>query len=161
MSQQTINIPDGFELVQISETTFEIKKKQKQLPKTWEEFCKINSIIKEGESYITNFSEVTSMHRCCSRKPTTEKNMLPTKKDAEGILALIQLIQLRDYYNDGWRPDYTNHKELKYEIYYDAYVIQEYAQYRIPRVLAFKTPELRGEFLKNFKDLIEQAKDFI
>ena len=68
MSQQTINIPDGFELVQTSETTFEIKKKQKQFPKTWEEFCKINSIIKEGKSYITNVSEVASMHTCCPRK---------------------------------------------------------------------------------------------
>ena len=158
MPQQTINIPDGFELIKTSETTFEIKKKEKQLPKTWEEFCKINP-IKEGEAYICNISdiqEVISSQRHLSK----DKNFLPTRKDAEGILALMQLIQLRDYYNEGWRPDWTDDTD-KYAItrVYNRIGVNCYVHWN--HVLTFKTEELRYKFLENFKDLIEQAKDFI
>lgn len=158
--QQTINIPDGFELVQTSETTFEIKKKEKQLPKTWDEFCQINS-VKEGETYIDNFSNTVSMHTCFSRKSLTDRNLLPTKSDAKGILALIQLIQLCDCYNDGWKPNWTDNTHKPTIVRFLNDDIAKSSNTHESRVLTFKTSELRDKFLENFKDLIYQAKDFI
>ena len=158
MPQQTINIPDGFELVQTSEKTFEIKKKVEQLPKTWEEFCRFNPVKKE-EAYIANLSDIMS-GGSYPRKPTTEKNLLPTKSDAEGILALMQLIQLRDYYNEGWKPDWTDNTN-KPTICYSYNKVDDDSNIHRSRVLTFKTWELRDKFLENFKDLIKQAKDFI
>lgn len=90
-----------------------------------------------------------------------DQNLLPSKSDAEGILALIQLIQLRDCYNNGWKPDWENGQNAKYTIYCIANSIATGTNNTNLRVLSFKTRELRDEFLTNFEDLIETAKDFI
>ena len=157
--QQTINIPEGFELVQTSETTYEIKKKS-DLPKTWEEFCETHQ-TKTGECFIDKFSSVIDMREDTIRHTNWDKNLLPSKSDAEGILALMQLIQLRDCYNDGWKPDWKDAQSDKYTIrrYKDDIVIAINGTNN--HVLSFKTPNLRDMFLANFKDLIETAKDFI
>lgn len=157
MSQQTINIPDGFELVQTSKTTFEIKKKQKQLPKTWEEFCQIK-FLKKNEAYINTNS--TIMSTSGERNAHFDRNTLPTRKDAESILALIQLIQLREYYNDSWKPDWTDNTVKSTICYWNNHIVKSINPSR-SCVLVFKTEKLRDEFFENFKDLIEQAKDFI
>ena len=39
----------------------------------------------------------------------SDKNLIPNKQCAEAILALTQLLQLREFYRQGWKPspDYT------------------------------------------------------
>lgn len=157
--QQTINIPEGFELVQTSETTFEIKKKT-NLPKTWEEFCKTHN-IKTKECYVDTNSLIHNMTEEIRRDNEMDRNLLPSKSDAEGIIALMQLIQLRDCYNNGWKPDWENNKVYKYTIYYYINEIIVAENSNTHRILSFKTSELRDKFLANFKGLIEIAKDFI
>lgn len=158
MNQQTINIPEGFELVQTSETTFEIKKKI-NLPKTWKEFCKTH-IIEVGECFINGDSSIINMNRDV-RLADSDRNLLPSKSDAEGILALMQLIQLRDCYNDGWKPNWEDIQNAKYTIYCAKNNIITGTFSTIRRTLCFKTEELRDRFFINFKNLIELAKDFI
>ena len=41
---ETITIPEGYQLVKVSESEYKIVPKEKVLPKTWEEFCKIYKI---------------------------------------------------------------------------------------------------------------------
>lgn len=156
--QQTINIPEGFELIQTSETTFEIKEKKRKLPKTWKEFCDTHC-IKEGEAYIDNWGDIYAIESTDVGK-LRDSNLLPTISDAEGILALMQLIQLRDCYNDGWRADWDNNSGKYVITRVNNEIVKEF-YYRSHAILSFKSRDLQEEFYSNFKDLIEIAKDFI
>lgn len=127
--------------------------KERRLPKTWEEFCKINSRINNGY-FITADSLISEVHGI-SRRADLDKNVCPSKEIAEGILALIQLIQLRDYYNDGWKPTgycsaiyITNNS--------DPWIGVITVDSKSP--LAFKSADLAKEFANNFRDLIDKVK---
>ena len=151
---QVINIPDGFELKKVSETEYQIVPKERKLPKTWEEFCKINDRI-NNEYYITANSRINKSIDDLSRSAEADRNLCPSKEIAEGILALIQLIQLRDYYNDGWKPTgycsaiyITNNS--------DPWIGVITVDSKSP--LAFKSADLAKEFANNFKDLIDKVK---
>lgn len=132
------------------------------LPKTWEEFCETHPIIQENEAYINNCSKVIGYngYKGHIRVPERDKNIMPNKEVAESVLALCQLIQLRDCYNEGWKPDWCN-KEDKYVIYVSKGELVVKSLNSVQFVLTFKTETLRDEFFKNFKELIEVAKELI
>ena len=153
---QTIEIPEGFELKKVSDTEYKIVKKEKVLPKTWEEFCKLNP-IKKDEYFITSGCRIEASD-LGTRGLIIDKNLLPSKEKAEAILALCQLIQLRDCYNGDWKPDWNEGSDDKNVIVLrsgkfltETYTVTE-------KILVFKTKELRDEFFYNFKDLIEKLK---
>ena len=133
--------------------------KKKELPKTWKEFCE-NNPIGNKECYINSFSQIRIgdvKYENRRRENPYDDNLLPSKEYAEAMLALCKLIQLRDCYNDGWKPDWKDNSPK--------YIIKIYSELRIRDtsfrargLLAFKTQQLREEFYNNFKDLIEQAK---
>jgi hypothetical protein len=94
------------------------------------------------------------------RDPQTDKIVFPNEKTAQAVRALTQLIQLRDYYRQGWTPDWTD-DQSKYVIeYYDGNVYGETYTKR-SAVLSFQSPPVMLEFMKNFADLIEQAKELL
>lgn len=134
-----------------------IYKKEKELPKTWEEFCE-NNPIENKDCYINSFSQIRGSGRKGDmRENLYDANLLPSKEYAEAMLALCKLIQLRDCYNDGWEPDWKE-ESFKYVIkFYDERIYKD-TPLRYRDLLAFKTAELRDLFIDNFKDLIEQAK---
>lgn len=157
MKQQVITIPDNMELVKISDTEYKIVEKKRKLPKSWFEFC-VNHPIKEGETWISSCAEINEVYD--SRAGERNKNwynLLPNKEYAEAILALCQLIQLRDCYRQGWKPDYYK-EDNKYVItYWESHLLTDrYVNRNV--ILSFQTAELRDEFLKNFKDLIGKTK---
>jgi len=154
---QTIKIPEGFEIKKVSDVEYRIVKKENVLPKTWEEFCELNPIIKD-EYFIGSISGEIFKINSDRRKSCSDKNILPSKEKAEAILALCQLIQLRDCYNGDWKPDWSNLSQDKYTIYYDTNYFEKNKNSFIARVLVFKTAKLRDEFFDNFKDLIEKLK---
>ena len=91
------------------------------------------------------------------------KNLFPTKEEAEACLALSQLCQLRDAYNGeplaDWCDWQDNNKKYcifiyKGEVYKDHYL-------NISQILAFKTLGLRDKFFENFRELIETAKPLL
>ena len=110
--------PEGYE-VDKEHSTFEcikFKPIESQLPTTWEEFCKTHSLT--GKEYWVNsvgFVE-GGVEPGKKRNSKTDRNLLPSLYDAKAILALCQLIQLRDCYNDGWQPNWAS-KEFKYVLY--------------------------------------------
>ena len=136
------------------------------LPKTWEEFCKVSN-ISEKEYYISDYngSVVTRVHRIRSypvmRDPKSDCNVLPTKEEAEQHLAHMKLHQLRNFYRQGWKPNWRNKNEPKWciEHYYGQYsvVLSENAIL----FLSFPSGAVAEKFLHNFRDLIAQAGDLV
>lgn len=135
----------------------EIKLPEKnELPKTWEEWAKTNPYIKE-EFYISTLSTVEVQDNYGNRSKFCYNN-LSSKEDAESLLALIKLKRLRDCYNDGWEPDWKDGTKLKFCISLNCNEIIPHSFHHQHYFLAFRTQELRDEFLNNFKDLIKKAK---
>ena len=103
-----INVPEGMEIDRENSTLecIRFKPKKKELPKTWEEFCN-NNPRREGEFYINDYSEIRETSASTGgRYKNIDVNVLPSREYAEAMLALCQLIQLRDCYNDGWKPNW-------------------------------------------------------
>ena len=150
-----IQVPEGYE-IDTENSTFEkivFKKVEKELPKSWEDLKEIEGF------YVDNYSEVTVFEYYFNAEEN--KNVFPTKEEAEACIALSQLCQLRDRYNDGWKPDWNNGKEYKYSIVinHGRPFVETY--FNVQKVLSFKTEELRDKFLENFRDLIEIAKPLL
>ena len=110
------------------------------LPKTWEEFL---------ENYVTE-----STYYCTSTISDIPNDIVLQH------LALIKLHQLRDCYRQGWKPDWSN-DDYKWEISIFGDKIGVRSSLYIVSFLSFQTKERAEEFLNNFRDLIEQAKDLI
>lgn len=87
----------------------------------------------------------------------------PSQELADASEALRRLLFLRDYYNEGWQPDWDN-SSLKYIVYIKVdngynFIIDYRAKY--PRVLHFKSKEIAEKFLKEQKELLEMAKPLL
>ena len=161
-----IEVPQGMvidtEKSNLANGIIKFKPKEKQFPKTWDEFCEQNRYIKAGESFISQSSGIKTYDDYdIVRDNVLFKNVLPDKETAEAMLALGQLIQLRDCYNGGGKPDWSNYREEKHVIFRDNGYICKDRLRTLQCVLNFKTTELRDQFLENFRDLIEIAKPLI
>ena len=153
--EMKIQVPQGYEIDK-ENSTFEkivFKKVERELPKSWEDLKILNGYYVKDSSKVDLFKSYTT--------DEYNKNVFPTKEEAEACLALAQLCQLRDRYNDGWKPNWNSTAETKYviEIFKNNIVKNLYGGKH--RILAFKTEELRNEFLENFRGLIETAKPLL
>ena len=114
--------------------------------------------IKDGEYYIEDNCNIIKRRGVGEdRFVNKDRNLLPEYVTAEAVLALCQLIQLRNAYNGDWVPDWTD-EERKYTI--DLYECEIWSGEvsSTPHILAFRSRELRDEFLRNFRPLIEKLK---
>ncbi|WP_454980072.1 hypothetical protein [Capnocytophaga haemolytica] len=84
----------------------------------------------------------------------------PTQELADASEALRRLLFLRNYYNEGWRPNYKN-KETKYTIYTWANTIICNNTFDNNRILCFETEEIRDKFFEEQKELLEIAKPLL
>lgn len=75
--------------------------------------------------------------------------------------ALRRLIILRDYYNEGWKPDWRKEREMKYVIYNDGYKLATIQSYTMSFILAFKDGNIRGKFFREQRELLEMAKPLL
>lgn len=155
MREVKINIPEGYTIDEENSTFECIRFKRKELPKTWEEFCD-NYPIKKEEFFVNGDCKIYK-HTDRRRDPIGDANFLPNKEYAEAMIALCQLIQLRDCYNEGWRPDWESY-ETKYAICIEQNIVQLVVAYNASYLLAFRTPYIREQFYINFRKLIEKAK---
>jgi len=75
--------------------------------------------------------------------------------------ALKKLTILRDYYNEGWQPDFNNRAVAKYciQIYQGNLDPVEHAL--TFKVMHFKTEKIRDKFLEEQKELLEIAKPLL
>lgn len=119
-----------------------------KLPTKWEEVSHYSGCLTDGICYST----------MQIRPSITNMVAWPTREYAKASIALCKLIRLRDTYNGDWKPNWQSYGEYKYVIYYFNDMIQIDSVATTKVLLHFKTRELRDEFLKNFKELIEEAK---
>ena len=148
-----IQIPEGYEIDK-ELSTFEkivFKAKIKELPKSWEELEIVNGFYTDSNSSVREEDCPTNAF---------SRNTWPTKEYAEASIALAQLLQLRQVYNAGWEPDWTD-DNCKYCIYISSDKIQLDTWISVHHILSFETRRLAQQFLTNFKDLIEIAKPLL
>ena len=131
---------------------------KEEFPNTWEEFCEQNKVTSK-EAYIDLDSSIRNVG-IGRRDSDDDRNFLPSEQSAEAHLALMQLEQLRDKYRQGWKPDWSDCSH-KYTIFCNSNKIDSGWINNINVFLSFQSEELRDKFLKNFKDIIEIAKDLI
>lgn len=130
------------------------------LPKTWDEFCSMKK-VQPGEAYYcqTSGTFVEYQYYCSRSKHCFQA--LPSLQDAKAHLALAQLHQLRDFYRQGWKPNWTD-KSAKYYAYISCHgysIIESAGEEK--HFLTFQTMEIAEAFLKNFRDLIIKAGDLV
>ena len=89
---------------------------------------------------------------------TPDMHMTPERNRA--IEAFKKLIVLRDVYRQGWEPDWEDTSIKQIIISISGGIIDHWAN-NLSSPLSFQSAEIRDKFLENFKDLIEQAKEFI
>ena len=150
-----IQVPEGYKIDR-ENSTFEkivFKKIERELPKSWEELKVVEGFYIDEDSHIHDCPMVDVLRK--------NKNVFPTEAEAEACIALAQLCQLRDRYNDGWKPDWEDDREKKHCIEFFKGKIQKNYYHVLKKVLCFKTQELRDKFLENFRDLIETAKPLL
>ena len=136
-------------------------KKNKELPKTWEEFCK-NYPRKKDEAYFDMCSQICIFLQDYEyRTEDTDKNLLPSKQAAEAHLALMQLHQLRDVWREGWLPDWKNSVQRKYVIKNIDGKFLISLHYNSRCFLAFQDDKRADSFRNCFIDLIRKAGDLI
>ena len=155
MKRIKITPEEGWEIDVENSTLGDIafKKIEKGLPKTWEELEIVSGY------YINSDSTLES---CLNGKVIKyNRNIFATKEQANASIALAQLSQLIQVYNDGWVADYTNNETNKYQIIFESNKIVVQHIHGIHNFLTFKTKEIAREFLKNFRVLIETAKPLL
>lgn len=173
--ERKITAPEGCEIEKVelidgvAVVTF--REKKRKLPKSWEEFCEMFPDY-TGEYFIepNNIEKIDQVEVMGEGEKRTYKNaeLLPDHATAEAILALCQLIQLRNAYNGDWVPDwtrgfYTGHRVSVIGIRGVCGVpgkidINNTYSAETPFFLHFKDDKTAIEFLRNFRDLIEKLK---
>ena len=86
---------------------------------------------------------------------------VPSKELADATMALLKLLFLRDYYNQGWQPNWCDYKQTKYTIENYMGEIWTSDEHRTSNILAFETPEIRDKFLEEQRELLEIAKPLL
>ena len=151
MKELKINVPEGYEIDK-DKSTFEniVFKKKNELPENWEDLETIEGYWVGANCEIIQLNSGGAFF--------VNKNVFKTKEQAQASLALAQLSQLRDVYRQGWEPDWGCRETLKHCIifYNNELHIDDFYTYH--EFLSFQDIETAELFLKNFRDLIEQAK---
>jgi len=155
MKTLNIEIPEGYEIDQ-EKSTFEkivFKEIKKALPKTWEDLKELSGcyVMLNSGIAITRGAKIASENR----------HIFKTEEQAKAAIALAQLSQLRDDYRQGWIPDYTNHLQVKYSIWFEKNEQKISGFWFRGEFLSFPSREIAEEFLNNFLDLINQARPLL
>ena len=156
LTQTTITAPEGFMIDQekLKSNKIEFIPIIKVLPKSWEDLKDIAGY------YLTE--ECTLKHAGWCPTRVKNKNVFPQEKHAKAAIALAQLLQLRDVYNDGWVPDYRS-SNTKYSIHVYVGELSTINNVSAHNVMHFKSQELRDTFLKEpeIRKLLEIAKPLL
>lgn len=84
----------------------------------------------------------------------------PSKELADAAVALLKLLFLRDYYNEGWQPNWQDN-EFKHFIKHYRGTLGVDWDSGYSRVLNFKSEKIRDKFLEEQRELLEIAKPLL
>lgn len=165
LEQIALDIPDGYEFFGINdENKVVLTKIQPQYPKTYEECCDV----------LGTYPIYNNPNLCiCEWHPETRERHEYYSKLAnlsQEWVVFMKLLICRDAYwkiageqmglGKPWEPYWTIYKH-KFCLGTDKDKVIEECVTTGNRILAFPTEEMRDTFKENFKDLIEQCKEFL
>lgn len=156
MKTKKIVLPEGWEIDKVENGEIILKESKKELPKTWEECFKL---LDSGE-FIDNCSNIIRNNPANCPANFNNYNIVPVGL-GKPLLALCQLLVCREVYRGGWVPDWSDEKQAKHSIYIVKNKIVKDKRTTLQMVLSFQSAEIRDQFLENFRDLIEEAKELI
>lgn len=123
--------------------------KEPEAPKSWEDLEVINGWVIDCCSNV-NYEE---------NLPATywEKKVFATENQAKSALAQSQLSQLmaHEAYNGDWKAVWDTPEANHVIDYYNGY-IDTRSSSRLATFLAFRSQEIRDQFLKDHRELIEE-----
>lgn len=149
----TIDIPIGYEI------DFEATKKQGPVvlrklfrPKEWRELTRTYK-DKESFWYSSAFNEVIegNFESCIGFGEFEDK------ETACAFVALWKLLNYRKAWIGDWEPDWMDLDVEKFVIVVNKNEITNDTRYFVSCPLSFPTKEMRDDFYKYFKDLLEVA----
>jgi hypothetical protein len=136
---------------------------EKELPKTWEEFCD-NYMIDEQTCWIDDCSDLRKYKDLPDYKTLDVRNdkfTFNNQQTAEAFIALAQLLMLRNEYVGNWKVDWDDKTQIKYCVTDKLMVKLSYSTLYSKHPLSFPTEKLAREFKKNFQDLLNKASMLI
>ena len=155
METKEMIIPQGWEIDEIRGNKIILMESKKELPKTWKECI---AKIKDLECIDRNSCIDTATFS--DDVASNHINDIPIGL-GKPMLALCQLLVCREVYRQGWKPNWKDDNEIKYCIERVENCITKETYTLMATVLSFQSEEIRDEFLENFRDLIEEAKELI
>lgn len=155
METKEIILPQGWEIDKVEDNKIILKESNKELPKRWEECI---AKIKDLE-YIDTTGNIEGVDFNLSTA-YDHINDIPVGL-GKPMIALMRLLVCREVYRQGWKPNWYDCKTKKWTIECVNYNITSMTYMQTSRVLSFQSEEIRDQFLENFKDLIEEAKELI
>ena len=130
------------------------------LPTSWEEYYKINPYLDTNkEVFPLANGEILPISQNALRKENP--GVVSSKERAEQFLILNKLLQIRDYYNQGWEPDWNDARQEKFVIGAKYNKLFTEVFHNLMFLFAFKTKELRDKFFAYFKEDLELIKEFL
>ena len=128
-------------------------------PKSWEEYCKINPYLIKGTDIFLHSTGLVEVSYS-SLKREDYPGVMPSKERAEQFLILNKLLQIHDYYNQGWKPNWKDDTD-KYVIWSFENELHLDVSTYASSLFAFKSKEVRDIFFENFENDLEKVKKFL
>ena len=164
--ERKITAPEGCEIEKVEIVddivVVRFREKERKLPKSFEEFCEMfimklpyNFAIRKQDLYSDDIVFLNSYN---NRLIEEMEKFTGDRATAEAVLALCQLIQLRNCYNGDWVPDCKKVPKPYTVDFADGEIRTTRYDHLQPTPLYFKSEERRDEFLKYFRPLIEKLK---
>lgn len=113
----------------------------------------------EQKPSVPTYEEILLEKGCCVS--ITKTLILPDEKLVNAFEALAKLIWLRDYYNEGWQPNWKDKDEKRFFIEVWDIGFFEEDSYRRQRPLIFKTRSIAKKFIEEQKELLKIAKPLL
>lgn len=90
-----------------------------------------------------------------------EDTILLSEQQYKAHAVLLKLHILRDCYRQGWEPNWNDYDYMKYAIIREENHLKVISVFSVSSFLSFQTRKIAEQFMKNFRDLIEEAGDLI
>lgn len=145
-----ISVPQGYYLVKSDDNTYKLVKKR-SLPCSWDEFIKEYPTV-ENPWYIDTYANIYKIAESRKLNGIFDRNLLDTQDEAIGILALCQLIRLRNCYWEDWRPQ-LGPKPMYAITFRDNELIPSVV-YHCNEIFVFDTAWKRDRFMMSFRELL-------
>ena len=149
----TITLEDGRTLdVTINDEQLNQFEKQDERM-TWDKLEYVSGWYIDGESDVYVIKDCPAFNK--------NKGVYPTKEHAEAALAEAQLLQLRNWYRDGWKPTLNVDCWVVCVHMGNWDVVEYYFTNHVMDLFSFQSEEVAQRFLNEQRELLEVwAKKF-